>query len=240
MRARILLCGVLLLALAFVVAHFCHRFTIRIKHRWQALSAGVAIAYVFANVIPELAEHRPIVANSAMGTLLDAEKRIYMWALAGFVAFAGLSRFGVVERSCGARAGRTGMFYWGAMTGWATYMFLIGYLLVHREDTSTISLWLYVFAMGLHSFMIDNQITELFPEHYHPWGRVLLMSSLLLGWAVGILGLLPDTLTSRLFAFVAGGVVVTSTHEEVPVEEEGRFWWFTTGAAAYATLLMLI
>jgi hypothetical protein len=240
MTAVISFCGILLLSSAFLVAHYCRRFTVKIKRRWQALSAGVAIAYVFVNVMPELEEHRPVVAGSVMGTLLDAEKRIYLWALAGFITFAGLSRLRFVERGNRARPGGPGALYCGAMTGYALYMLLIGYLLLHRDNTSMLSLWLFVLAMGLHLFMMDNQLAEQFDGFYEPWGRMLLVSCLLLGWAMGIVDALPDSFTSRLFAFVVGGVVITSAHEELSFEQGGRFGWFVGGAVSYATLLMLI
>jgi hypothetical protein len=190
--------------------------------------------------MPELEEHRPIVAGSAMGNLLDAEKKIYLWALAGFVAFAGLSRLKFAQSPNGARSNYGGIVYWGGMTGWGIYMLLIGYLLLHREDPSMLSLWLFVFAMGLHIFMVDNQLVEQFEGIYERRGRILLASCLLVGWALGIVNALPDSFTSRLFAFVVGGVAITSAHEELSVEERGRFWWFVGGAAFYATLLMLI
>jgi hypothetical protein len=240
MTAAISLCAILLLSSAFLAAHFCHRLTARIRHRWQALSAGVAMAYVFVNVMPELEEHRPIVASSVAGTLLDAEKRIYLWALAGFVAFAGLNRLRVVQRANGDRADSAGILYWGGMAGWGMYTMLIGYLLLHREDHSMLSLWLFVLAMGLHILMMDNELVERFEGIYEPRGRMLMVACLLLGWVLGSLDALPETFTSRLFAFVVGGVVITSAHEELSFEEDGRFGWFVGGAAAYATLLMLI
>jgi hypothetical protein len=198
------------------------------------------MAYVFVNVMPELEEHRPIVAGSVAGTLLDAEKRIYLWALSGFVAFAGLSRLRFVQRTNGARGDGARIVYWGAMTGWGIYMMLIGYLMLHREDASMLSLWLFVLAMGLHILMMDGELVERFEGIYEPNGRILLVSCLLLGWALGSIDALPESLTSRLFAFVVGGVVITSAHEELSFEESGRFGWFVGGAAAYATLLMLI
>jgi hypothetical protein len=223
------------LSSAFLGAHACHRFTIHIKRRWQALSAAVGMAYVFVNVLPELEEHRAIVAGSAMGSLLDADKRIYLWALAGFIVFSGLSRLRVVQHD-----DVSGAVYRGAMAGFGIYMFLIGYLLLHRDDSTLLSLWLFVFAMGLHIFMLDNQLAERFEGIYEPSGRLLLVSCLFFGWAMGLADALPAFLTSRLFAFVAGGVVITSAHEELGVEEGGRFWWFAGGAATYATLLVLI
>jgi hypothetical protein len=175
-----------------------------------------------------------------MGTLLDAEKRIYLWALAGFIAFAGLSRLRFAQRENGARSNGGWIVHWGAMTGWGIYMMLIGYLLLHREDHSMLSLWLFVLAMGLHILMMDNQLVEQFKDAYEARGRMLLVACLLVGWALGCADALPDSFTSRLFAFVVGGVVITSAHEELSFEEDGRFGWFVGGAAAYATLLMLI
>lgn len=232
--------GILALCGVFVGAHFCHRFTIQIQRRWKALSAGVAIAYVFVNVFPELEEHRSIVASTAAGTLLDAEKRIYLWALAGFIAFAGLGRLQFIQPTNGTQRRDEGIVYWGTMAGWAIYLLLIGYLLLHRDDSSMVSLWLFVSAMGLHIFMVDNQLSERFEGLYEPWGRLLLMFCLLVGWGMGAADALPESLTSRLFAFVVGGVVITSAHEEESFERSGRFWWFAGGASAYAVLLLLI
>jgi hypothetical protein len=233
----ITLAGALLLSSAFPLACYFRRFTARIKHRWQALSAGVAGAYVFVNIIPELEVHRPIIAVSAMGALLDAEKRVYLWALAGFVTFVGLSRLRYLTPS---RALGASLVYWAEMAGYSLYTLLLGYLLVHREDATLLSLELFVFAMGLHLFMLDNELAEQFEGGYEPRGKILLASFVLVGWVLGTADAFPDFLTSRLFAFVVGGVVITSANEELPVEEGGRFWWFVGGAAFYAILLMLI
>lgn len=145
--------GALALAAAIILSRFCRKFTLEIERRWRALSAGVAVAYVFVNLLPALEEHRPLVAESSLGTLLDTEKRVYLWALAGFVGFAGLSRLRSVRASS---VRRTGWLYFGTVLGYALYLLLIGYLLVRREDASALSLALYVFAIGLHLFMVDD------------------------------------------------------------------------------------
>lgn len=187
--------------------------------------------------MPELEEHRPAVAGSTIGMLLDTEKRIYFWALAGFITFAGLSRL---------RSGPTGgarniaQLYSGVIAGYALYMLLIGYMLVSRENASMLSLGLYVFAIGLHLFMMDSELAEQFEGRYEPGGRVLLACCVLLGWVLGTGELLPDFVTSRLFAFLAGGILITAVHAEVRAEEGRRFSWFVGGATAYATVLLLV
>ena len=230
----------LLLSSAFLLARYCRRFTPKHKHRWQALSAGVAVAYVFVNVIPELEEHRPTVAGTAMKIVLSTEKRIYVWALAGCIAFAGLRRLEYYKPGGTGRSYCAALVYWGAMTGYALYTLLLGYLLIHREEDTLLSLELFVFAMGLHLFMLDHELVEKFEFRYAPRGGYLLAFCVLLGWVLGSVHAFSDSFTSRMFAFILGGVVMSAAHEELPAEGNGRFWWFVAGATFYATLLMLI
>jgi hypothetical protein len=44
------------------------------------------------SVTPNLEEHRPTITASAAGSMLDSEKRVYLFALAPFVAFLVLRR----------------------------------------------------------------------------------------------------------------------------------------------------
>jgi hypothetical protein len=229
--------GSLLLASAIVLSRYCRKFTLQIERRWRALSAGVVVAYVFVSIMPELEEHRPAVGESTLGMLLDTETRIYLWALAGFVAFAGLSRLQSLPVNGLQRAG---WLYSGTMLGYALYVLLIGYLLVRRENTSALSLALYVFAIGLHLFMVDGELAEQFQHRYEFSGRWLLASCAILGWVLGIANAFADSITSRLFAVLAGGVLITAVHAEVRAEAGPRFWWFVGVSAIYATILMLI
>jgi hypothetical protein len=240
MPAAISFAGAALLVCAFVLSHYCRQFTVKIKRRWEAFSSGVAVAYIFVSVIPELEEHRPIVAASATVNLLDAEKRIYLWALTGFVTFVGLSRLPIHMPLNATGAVRAKLPFWGAMMGYSLYTLLIGYLLVHRENPSLLSLGLFVFAMGLHLFMVDIELVKQFTSFYQPWGRMLLIASVLVGWILGIINALPDSFTSRLFAFVIGAVVVMSAHEELPAGGAQQFFWFVVGAFCYATVLMFV
>jgi hypothetical protein len=240
MSSAITFAGVVLTSSAFPLARYSRRFTSAIKRRWQALSAGAAVAYVFVHVMPELEEHRPIVAGSAVGALFDTEKHIYLWALAGFVVFAGLSTLKYSTPADGLRPNHAGPVFWGEIAGYASYTLLIGYLLVHREDATLLSLGLFVLAMLVHLFMVDNELAEKFQRRYEPQGSIILASGVLVGWVLGTLDAFPDSFTSRMFAFVVGGVVITTAHEELPTDESGRFWWFVGGATFYSALLMLI
>jgi hypothetical protein len=235
MASAISFAGAVLLANAFVFSLLFQKTAVRTKGRWQAISAGVTVAYVFLSIIPELEEHRPTVAASATA-LLDAEKKIYLWTLAGFVTFVALTRLPETLSSASLEK----LPYWCELVGYSLYTALIGYLLTHREDASPVSLGLFIFAMGLHLFLVDMELVDRFRGLYQPWGRIELMISVVVGWGLGDAKALPDSFTSRLFAFVVGGVLVMSAHEELPATGERPFWWFAGGAFAYGALLMLI
>ena len=70
--------GSLLLAGAIVLSRSCRKLTLQIERRWHALSAGVAVAYVFVSVMPELEEHRPARA--------ETEPRFW-WFVGGAAAY---------------------------------------------------------------------------------------------------------------------------------------------------------
>jgi hypothetical protein len=56
---------------------------------------------------------------------------------------------------------------------------------------------------------------------------------------VGATAPLSEVVFARLFAVLAGDIVITSLKAELPREREGRFWPFCLGATAYAVLLVL-
>jgi hypothetical protein len=190
--------------------------------------------------MPELVEHGQVIANSTPGTLFNPDKQIYLWALAGFVFFAGMRRLQIRTGPDARQTNYTDVVFCGEVAGYASYTLLIGYLLTHREDKTILSLGLFVFAMLLHLFLVDTDLEEKFQRRYEAVGRILLVSGLFVGWVLGTFDAFPDSFTSRMFAFVVGGVVITAAHEEWAAEEGNRFWWFAAAAAGYSTLLMLI
>ena len=102
------------------------------------------------------------------------------------------------------------------------------------------SLCIYIFAIALHTIMIDGMLTETYSNSYTRWGRKALALGVLVGWLLGITGTLSELTFSRLFAFLAGGIVITSANEEFPRGDQRRFWYFVAGAMLYATLLVLV
>jgi hypothetical protein len=67
----------------------------------------------------------------------------------------------------------------------------------------------------------------------------LLAASVLLGWLIGVALPLSEVAVARLFAVLAGGVVITSLRAELPDERTGRFWPFCIGAILFAGFLLV-
>jgi hypothetical protein len=206
------------------------------------LAAGASLAYVFLDVLPELSvRHRELLATG--GRVLHAEQGIYFLALVGFVVLYALDEMVLKARGqedgAGERPDDRNPVFWVHIAGFALYGGIIGDALVSRGEGGTLQLWLYVAAMAFHLLVVSSALAREHGEAYRTRGRWVLAASVLAGWTVAVVAPLPEVAMARLFAFVAGGVIITSANEELPREKGGRFGWFVTGAGAYATLLML-
>ena len=61
--------------------------------------------------------------------------------------------------------------FWLHLAAFAAYNFLIGYLLVHREETDLRGLLIYGFAMALHFVVNDQGLREQHGGAYDAKGR---------------------------------------------------------------------
>lgn len=62
------------------------------RSRWLSAAGGVAVAYVFLHILPELASHRRTFAEELGTSEETAERLVYSLALAGLAVFYGLER----------------------------------------------------------------------------------------------------------------------------------------------------
>jgi hypothetical protein len=212
------------------------------RRRWVSAAAGISVAYVFVDVLPELAAHnRSIVEAAGEAELLFAEERIYVLALVSFVVLYGLEHMVLSARE-GRRSlvekGGTDTVYWLHLIGFSAYSAVIGYLLVERADSGLAALVVYTLAMAIHFLIVNHSLAEEHGAAYHRSGHWWLAASVVAGWAAGAMAPLSEIAFARLFAVLAGGVVITSLRAELPDEREGRFWPFVLGAALFAALLL--
>lgn len=233
----------LILALAYILGYRLRLRESLHPRRWLSFGAGVAVAYVFVELLPELAEYQDrFLAATAQQALLFAERRVFLAALIGFVLYYGLENF--VAWSRAKRVSRdeksqAPLVYRLHVGGFAAYSALIGYVLVREPKPEPLALAFYTVAMFLHFLGIDHSLDHEYGRVYQRRGKWFLAAVTAAGCIVGILLKIPDRYLATMMGFIAGGVVVNSMVMELPKEKEGRFWAFCVGAFFYSVILML-
>jgi hypothetical protein len=213
------------------------------RRRYISAAAGISVAYVFIDVLPELELQRKVVVKAAADPgPLFTEQGIYLLTLISFVVMYGLQHMVLVNRERRREtiaAGGTDLVYWLQLAGYAAYSALIGYLLVDRVERGLVAIAAYTIAMAVHFLIVNHALVEEHGASYGPRGRWLLVGSVMAGWCVAVVAPLSETMVARLFALLAGGVVITSLGAELPDDREGRFWPFSLGALIFAAFLLL-
>jgi hypothetical protein len=205
---------------------------------------GVAVAYVFLHLLPELAAGQETVAESPAADLPWVDRHVYLLALAGLAVFYGIE---TAARSSRRRAGdhpdsRTELeTFVASMIAFTLYNALVGYLLVDRlEQDGALAVLLLATALALHLVVNDASLREHHRDRYDRLGRWVLAGAVPLGWVLGIVVELSAPIFAALLAFLAGGIALNALKEELPAEREGRFGAFAIGAGGCTVVLLAL
>ena len=236
----------ILLAVALALVHLFAgklRFlSVEPRSRWLSFASGISVAYVFAHLLPEVAEAQAVFVEAGVERAVVGEGHVWLLALAGLVGFYGLARQAKASREEvtgeGDRTERA--VFWVQMASYAVYNVLIGYLLGRGEAGDGSVLWLFWIAMALHFFVNDYGLRTDHKDRYTHTGRWVLAAAVVAGSGLGRAVELPSPVVAGLVALLAGGVVLNVLKEELPEERESRFWPFALGAASYAALLVAV
>ena len=212
------------------------------RRRIISAAAGVSVAYVFLDVLPELGTQHLTFLRAAHEGILFEEERIYILALISFVLLYGLDHMVMSKREQRKETlteGKPDATYWVHLMGFAAYSAMIGYLLVERAERGAASLIVYALAMSIHFLIVDHSMREEHNGVYERTGHWFLALSVLAGWLIGVSTPFSEMVFARLFAVLAGGVVIESLRSELPGDRKGKFWPFCLGAFVFALLIML-
>jgi hypothetical protein len=214
------------------------------RSRWLSGAGGVAVAYIFLHVLPELSAHQQTFAAQLDLKPEAAEKLVYLVSLAGLVAFYGLERLASSslprEWAGAGRDEENGAVFWLHVGSFALYNVLIGYLLLHREVEGSVSITLYFVGIGLHFVTSDFGLRQHHKQRYDLLARWILAAAVLTGWVLGTAVTVSEVAVGFLFALLAGGVILNVLKEELPKERRSRFWPFLFSAAIAAAVLIAI
>lgn len=214
------------------------------RSRWLSAASGVAVAYVFVHILPDLAEAQRDVADAPAPIAELLEHEAYLVALAGLATFYGLERVAQTSRArhraADGRDATTLRTFWVSIGSYAAYNALVGYLLLERAHAGPRELGLFTLAAGVHFVVNDSGLADHHDDAYENVGRWIVGAAPLAGWAVATQVDVSAAGVAVLFAFLAGGIVANVLKEELPQERESRFWPFAAAAAAYAAILVAI
>ena len=204
-----------------------------------SFAGGLAIAYVFLHLLPELAAGNEAVGE-ALSDVVDltplVELAIFLVALGGFTVFYGLER--AARRARSRASGEPAGVYWLHLGSFAVYNALITYGMALRVRTGLAFAVLFALAMGLHFVLTDRGLEEHYPRLFARNGRVVLTGALLLGWGLSALAAPTSTLVVALLTALLGGSILLNVFkEEVPSDRQSSFSWFLAGLVLYAALL---
>lgn len=229
-----------LFAAAFLVGSHVHplRFLIRDRRVLISFAAGMTAAYVFVRLLPELHGARESYTEATSLPLYYEGMLIYFVALVGFLLFYGLEnlRSKLARPANGEQGGRRAFRI--HLGGFAAYVALMSYLLVHGLEEEGVQTLLYAVAVALHFLGIDHALREDHGARYERIGRYVLAGACILGWSVGLALGLPRSVVALLVAFISGGIIMNSLVEELPSEKDGRFLPFIAGGLTYGLILV--
>lgn len=223
------------LASLHLLAPWVRRLPLVPEGRMASFAGGIAVTYVFLHLLPEI-----VLGNEAIGQALQdvvdpsplLELAIFLVALAGFTAFYGLERLAVHRAD-------TGGVYAVHLGAFMLYNALITYTMALRIRTGVAFAVLFVIAMGLHFVLTDRGLAEAYGTRFRRNGRLLLATSLLLGWLASVVAAPTRTLVvSLLTALLGGSILLNVFKEEIPSQRRGSFGYFLLGLVLYAALLL--
>lgn len=226
-----------LLAVHLLLPRMRARFSTSHEGIVAAVGGGIASAYVFLHLLPELARGNRDIAEVLEDTShpsFVAELLLFIVAFAGFLLLYGLDHLaeGSEERD-GSFAVHLAVY--------ATYNALITYSLPLQFRAGTLVTALFVLAMAVHFLLSDRGLAEHYGDHFRRVGRPVLAAALVAGTALAI-ALAPTraSVVSFVLAALSGFVLYNVFSDELPSEQRVRYPVFVASAGAYAVLLLAI
>jgi hypothetical protein len=202
-----------------------------------AFSAGIAMAYVFIRVMPELSEERETFVHTTTLPTRFEGMAIYGLALLGFMAFYSIDYFGRKARQAAA-AGAATPEHDMRIIAFAVYGGLVCYLLLSQLAKSPVALALYAIAMAVHFLITAHALTEGSKGRYERLGRFILALSCMTGWGLSLVTTLPRDVMAMILAFLSGAIIVDSAVAQLPSDEEGGLAPFLAGGLLYSLILI--
>ena len=220
----------------FILVHFYAKKMNKLgatQHRWfLSIGGGVAIAYVFVDLLPKLGKSELIVKELFQGVFPYAERHVFVVALIGFLLFFLLDR----SKSILSKKGT----FWFSLVSYALFNFFVGYAVVDENDPEVQPLALFTIAVALHYFTNDYALYKTHGSEYSEKIKWFLIFSLFAGWLLGWWITLPPAAIALVDAFIGGGMIMNVVRHELPSSNLNSLEAFSISAIIYTIILLAV
>lgn len=207
---------------------------------WFSVSAGTALAYVFAYLLPKMAAIQTELSGSSGPTQSFLRNHVYLFALCGLLTYFALLST-LEERGSPGTGGRRIAYAIALQTiGYSFYSLQLGYLATDFAQPGMASYVLTALVLGLHLMGIDSHLHRMHPVAYRRIMRYAYTAALFAGWGGGMLTDAIEPTVMYSSTFVAGGIIITAIREELPGRGHPRpVMFFAAVFVACAIILTL-
>jgi len=123
----------------------------------------------------------------------------------------------------------------------AAYNFLIGYLLAEQLTHRPEPVLLFALAMAVHVAGMDGLLREHFQNLYDRAARFVFAAGVYAGWLTGVVVEISDATLALWFSFLAGGIIVSATVDELPqIRSPRQYAFFCAGACGFSVLVLAV
>jgi len=202
---------------------------------WLSFAGGAAAAYVFLYILPILSD--TAYELSFENGFSPNGEWIFVAAFVGMCVFHAVEiRARRIDRISRPRGNHR---FWLQIAAFSLYNLLVGALFVIKPYASFLDGILYQSALLLHFAALDLSMRERHPHAYDGKGRWLMAGSVVLGWALGHLGVTHPFIVGPAFAFLAGAMILNVLKDELAETESSYLGAFLFGSAVYAALFLI-
>jgi hypothetical protein len=237
--------GVCLVALVHLGVHRL-RFMSDTAFPWIAASAGVAVSYVFINLLPKLAAgHSVLAASQSSSWLRYIVGHSYVLALIGFITFCAAhlarKRLSVSDATDAIGFSDAPTAIKAMAIAFPVYNFLIGDLIGVYGLLGGAPVLLFALVMAIHFIGLDHLFRAAFTRMFDDTLRGMGIVALFAGWFTALAMPVQPEVLALGSSFLAGGIILVTTVSELPhVQTRRQLGVFVASASVITALLLML
>jgi hypothetical protein len=228
------------LALVLVIVHLIAPWVARLpgstQDRLASIGGGVAVAYVFVQLLPELAEGGRSLTDLPISDYAPTpviESGLFLVALIGMIAIYSLDVLADNGR------GSTRWLYGVHMAVFALINAIYAYTMPSLLTTGIDYAVLFTLAIGAHVLLVDRTLARAHPDLFRHEDRWIGIAGVVIGFGLAAVFPPVNELTlATTTALLGGGLLMTTFREELPVASKARLLWLLAGVIGMSALLL--